>query len=601
MDLSSIVPGPLPDPLNRKTKPPQHEGLAIFLSTIVPGLGAMYNGAVRKGLRLFFLTILVIAVALITHYFVLKDGSPLLPVLHAAVALAAGAIWLYNIIITIQIYEIELNIWKKKEGTEGSGTTYAKDEVQESLAVQPGYSGDRNAANNLQFMLNNPKQAIVRMSLMVCMTFIAIKVNTFLDKVWIANIGDSAVSAISTVSPIYSVVSAIGVGVGTGACVCIAFALGKKDYSRLQDLATASLFLGIILSIPTALFLILSVDPIVSVEGAEVSRLAKEYILPLAIGSPAIILAGILGSLFKAEGSMRTMSICALLSIPVNAVLTPVFMIYCGWGIMGASAATALGSVVSMLAAFYMFKRGAYHFKVQFRLPRSSSIREVLTVGGPKAVEEALGGCVILAQTMVIAINTGSPGLAITGLGFTFPYLMTMIPDSITAGTQPVCSAQAGAHNVDMMRMVMRYSSFLVIVLTIIAMIVLLVFAEPIVTVFGERETLEEEDLVTAVRIYALMMPFYLLQRMACNLLQVVRKSHISAPLYVGFGLVKLTVLFFFGTEVMSVVYIDASITVVAAIVTLLALGHYSRTFDPGKVEATEKILETLPDEFDRP
>jgi hypothetical protein len=51
----------------------------------------------------------------------------------------------------------------------------------------------------------------------------------------------------------------------------------------------------------------------------------------------------------------------------------------------------------------------------------------------------------------------------------------------------------------------------------------------------------------------------------------------------------------------MSVVYIDASITVVAAIVTLLALGHYSRTFDPGKVEATEKILETLPDEFDRP
>jgi Na+-driven multidrug efflux pump len=349
------------------------------------------------------------------------------------------------------------------------------------------------------------------------------------------------------------------------------------------------------MSIPTALFLILSIDPIVSVQGPEITELAKQYVLPLAIGCPAIILSGVLGSLFKAEGAMKIMTMCALLSVPVNAILTPVFINNFGWGMLGASAATALGSVASMLASFYFFKKGKYHFKIKFTTPKSSALREVLTVGGPKAIEEALGGVIMLANTILVSVSVGSTALAITGLAFSFPYLMTTIPDSISTGAQPVCSAQAGAHNVSVMKSSMTFSFKLMLGLSLIPTFVLLFFTEPIVSVFGNGNTTISEELITATRIYAVVIPFYLLQRMCTNMLQVVRKSEISAPVYLGFGVLRLILIAVFATTVMDVVYIECFINFISAIGLGIALVYYTKKFDPNVVdEKAEKGLDIL-------
>lgn len=388
----------------------------------------IYFGETKQGLKFFFITAALYVLEGITYEFVLTDESVFLALLNALLLVSTICIWLYNIVKTIQLFELDLKLWQMKAGASRNQdyfsyreatTLYEKakdiesqkrkreqEEREREEKEKDREKKEKKAA--LDLMLNDPKRAIVYMSLMVSMTFVATKVNTFLDKMWIAKIGEDAVSALSTVSPIYSVVSAIGVGLGTGACVCISYTLGKKDFSRSQELANASPFLSILLSIPTALFLILSVDPIVSVQGPVVTELATQYVIPLAIGCPAIILSGVLGSLFKAEGAMKIMTMCAMLSIPVNAVLTPVFINVCGWGILGASAATAIGSVVSMLASFYFFKKGNYHFKIRFTIPQSAAIREVLTVGGPKTIEEALGGFILLAQTVIIAGSVGS-------------------------------------------------------------------------------------------------------------------------------------------------------------------------------------------------
>jgi putative MATE family efflux protein len=517
------------------------------------------------------------------------------------VILIGWAIWLYGLVITIQLYEIQSGLWKvRDESTEPEkGPSESEEEtVAETKKGLFGRKGSDKAKKdvdyNLRLMLEDPKRAIVYMSLMVCMSFVATKVNSFLDKMWIANIGDAAVSAISTVSPIYSVVSAVGVGLGTGACVCIAYCLGRKDFTRSQALADASIFFALLLSIPTALFLVLLVDPVVGVQGEEIMMLANQYVLPLAVGCPAIILSGVLGSLFKAEGAMKMMTLSALISIPVNAILTPVFIQQFGWGITGASAATALGSVASLIVSVWLFKRGKYHFKIRFRIPKSSMIREVLTVGGPKAIEEILGGVIILAQSVLVSINAGPDALAVTGIAFSLPYLMTMIPDSLTSGAQPVCSAQAGAKDLIKMRMSMKYSVFLMLGLSLIAAVVILVFTEPILSVFGSRQSVNVDDLVFVTRLYALMMPFYLLMRMCSNMLQVVRKAHISAPANIGFGILRIIMLSFLVHGIMDAAYVEAFINVIGGIGLFLLLYHYTKVFDPEKVDNTVDRFDSL-------
>ena len=600
--------------LDRVKKRPQHWLIATILSALIPGTGMMYFGETKQGIKFFFITETLYILEAITYEFVLNDESIFIALLHAMLLISAICMWLYNVVRTGQLYELDLKLWQMKTGTSDSLDNFNDREISDLHSRAEEIISERQKKEEekereerekeeekkekkaaLELMLNDPKRAIVYMSLMVSMTFVATKVNTFLDKMWIAKISDEAVSALSTVSPIYSVVAAIGVGVGTGACVCISYTLGKKDFSRAQDLANASLFLSILLSIPTALFLILSIDPIVSVQGPAITELATQYVIPLAIGCPAIILSGVLGSLFKAEGAMKMMTMCALLSIPVNALLTPVFINNCGWGIMGASTATALGSVVSMLASFYFFKKGNYHFKIRFTIPQSAAIRELLTIGGPKAIEEALGGIIILAQTVVTATAVGSTALAVTGLAFSFPYLMTMIPDSISSGAQPVCSAQAGAHNVSVMRSSMWYSFKIMLGLSLIPTVVLLLFAEPILPIFGNGNVVTSDEMILATRVYAIFIPFYLLQRMCTNMLQVVRKSNISAPVYLSFGVLRLILIAIFASEVMDVVLIECFINFIGAISLAAALIYYAKRFDPNKVdENAEKRLDVL-------
>ena len=297
------------------------------------------------------------------------------------------------------------------------------------------------------------------------------------------------------------------------------------------------------------------------------------------------IVCGVMHWLPPLGGNVSFLTLCALLCVPVNAILTPVFINYCGWGLLGASLATALGSLASTLASLYFFKKGRYHFKIRFTTPKSAALREVLTVGGPKAIEEALGGLIMLGQTVLISASVGSVALAVTGLGFAFPYLMTMIPDSISAGAQPVCSAQAGAHNVSLMRSSMTFSFKIMLGLSLIPTFALLFFTEPILSIFNNGNTAISEELITASRMYAAIIPFYLLQRMCTNMLQIVRKSEISAPVYLGFGVLRLILLAIFASTVMEVVFIECFINFIGAIGLGIALIYYTRKFDPNIVD----------------
>ena len=563
--------------------------MAVILSIFIPGVGCIICGQKKRGVLIFIVTVTAMILAYIISPRFLHDNSIPIALLHILFTIGAIIAWIVNIEQCIVSYEINIEkLLSKFKLPDDMGLSKIIDRFNQLTGkmVKEGRL-DNNA--NLDKMIDDPRYAIITMSIIVSMTFIATKVNAFLDKIWISDISLDAMSAVSTVSSIYSVVAAIGVGIGTGACVCISYTLGKRNFERSQELATASLFLSILISIPTAIFMIFAVGPVTEVQGEVISRLSMDYIIPLALGCPFIILSGVIGSLFKAEGAMKVMTFCALVSVPVNAILTPIFIKQFGWGIMGASLATVIGSAVSTALSYYMFGRGKYHFKLRFAIPSSAPMKEILTVGGPKALEELLGGIIILVQTLIISVKTGSLAVAVTSIGFSFPYLMTMIPDSISAGSTPVCSAQAGAHNVDVMRSSIKYTVTLTLALSIVAMIVMLIFADPINSIFiGNKQIDDKELLLTATRTYALLIPFYLVSRTCSNMLQVVRKSHISAPVYIGMGFLRLGALFLFGTTIMNVVYVEVGMNVLLGIVMLALLVYYTGRFDPDRVDNNE-------------
>ena len=443
----------------------------------------------------------------------------------------------------------------------------------------------------LKGMIENPKRSIIHMFLMISLTFIAIKVNGFLDIYWIANLSEEAVSAVSLVTPIYSIVAALGIGVGTGACVCIAYRLGRKDYSSANEMAGTAVYLGFVVAIPAILFLIFGTDLIFpGVDEEEIKGLTMDYVIPLAIGSPALIMTGILLNFLKATGAIRAMTICSLISIPVNAVLTPIFVYVIGWGIAGASAATVLGSVASVIVALVMLKSGRYHINPKFGRPSKAHIREVLGVGGPKALEEFLGGLTILVQNIILLTKLGGDAVAVHGITFATIYLFTILSDSVGAATLPVCSAVAGARRIESMKSSMVFSTLLLVGLSAIVLIALELFTPQVVQIFTNSDTIRiEEDLITALKVYSLMMPLYLLSRLASPLLQVLRKAHVWAPVFLVLSNLQVVLLYLYATDIQSMITIVAFSTGLLGVVGYIMAYHYARTYDPDVIDTMIK------------
>lgn len=69
------------------------------------------------------------------------------------------------------------------EGQEGTPSLREKYDRKAILERIKQKGGRRNVQYTLDEMINDPKRAIVNMSLVVSLTFIATKVNGFLDKV----------------------------------------------------------------------------------------------------------------------------------------------------------------------------------------------------------------------------------------------------------------------------------------------------------------------------------------------------------------------------------------------------------------------------------
>ena len=68
---------------------------------------------------------------------------------------------------------------------------------------------------------------------------------------------------------------------------------------------------------------------------------------------------------------------CTMLSVPVNAVLTPLMVRILNWGVAGASISTVLGSVASLIALIIVLKKGKRIIKLTVKKPSVEDFKEI--------------------------------------------------------------------------------------------------------------------------------------------------------------------------------------------------------------------------------
>ena len=154
------------------------------------------------------------------------------------------------------------------------------------------------------------------------------------DTFFIAQLGDTAkVASVSIVSPVFSIIMALGTMLGIGASTVISVAFGAQDAEKAKNAASVCFYFGIALGAVVTILLLVFTDPLLRFLGTQPEMWddAKQYLRVLALGTVLMLTASTTSALIRAEGAVKEGMIGNLAGMVTNILLDPLFILVFGW------------------------------------------------------------------------------------------------------------------------------------------------------------------------------------------------------------------------------------------------------------------------------
>lgn len=332
------------------------------------------------------------------------------------------------------------------------------------------------------------------------------------DTAFVGFLNDTlAMAAVSVVFPLFILINAIGQMIGVGASSYIARLLGSKDKEG-ADVVTSTaiitaLVLGAIFTILTFVFL----EPILRLLGATDSIMpyAIDYAKPIAIGASLPIMIPTLANIIRSEGNIKLSASMVGLSAVINIILDPIFMFTFNMGVVGASLATVLSQLVSVVILMSYFIRKKSYLKLSIsKFSLSKEIyKQILSVGTATFLTQGLIS-ISMGLLNVAAKPYGDALIAALGICLKLSSLVIFVVIGYNQGFQPIASYNYGAGNYEKLRKGIKISIMRTTIFSTIATIVLMVFAPTAIKIFSnDTEVIEvgSKTLRTMILMYPLL------------------------------------------------------------------------------------------------
>ncbi len=393
-------------------------------------------------------------------------------------------------------------------------------------------SGHGNAkTKDVETLLGNPKKAIIAMMIPMIVAMVVQTANNLIDSVWVAGLGNSALAAVGFAFPLFFILMSIGQGVGIGASSAIARHLGREDKDMAEKTASQGFYMMLVASIVFAVLLTIIAEPLLILLGAQdVLAETMAYCIPIFIGTPVFLMAGILSSILRAEGAARRSMNIMVIAAVINIILDPIFIYTFGWGMAGAAWATVISSFLPILLVVHWFfvKKDTY---LRLRLRAFKFNKEIdwdiLKVGVPACAEMVVISIASMIMNVILVMASGDNAVAIYTSGWKIIQLIMIIPMALGSAVVPIFAVAYGAKNSEKLKETYNYSMKIGVLITTIVSIVLFFTAPWVVYMFTytpETQVLAQE-MTDLVRMGCIFLPFLVWSFVGAGFFQAIGKG----------------------------------------------------------------------------
>ena len=187
------------------------------------------------------------------------------------------------------------------------------------------------------------------------------------DSIFVAQLSEDALTAVSIVNPIQMLIIALSVGSGVGINSLIARRLGAGRQQEADQAASTGIRIGIINYLIFFIVGLLVTAPFVgsyAEKGTYIFDAARSYMMIVCIGSLFLNIQVVIEKILQSTGNMIAPMICSLTGAVVNIVLDPILIFgFLGipeLGVAGAAIATVSGQMCGMIVGVIIMIRGEH-------------------------------------------------------------------------------------------------------------------------------------------------------------------------------------------------------------------------------------------------
>lgn len=337
------------------------------------------------------------------------------------------------------------------------------------------------------FLTGNPLRHITVMTLTSSIGLLTMFIVDFVDLLYIAQLGDSALTAaMGFAATILFFGTAFNIGLMIAISALAARRIGQGDAEYARRYLTNILALSLFMVVPLMTVFFVFAPQILELAGATgtTKEAAASYIRIFAPFMPFAVGGMVCSGFLRAHGAARAAMNVTLAMGITNAILDPIFIFGLGLGINGAAIASSCAAIVSAIVAITPILKnygGFESFHIKWFKEDLKPVSAILIPAVLTNLATPLGG--FISYRFIAAYSDEViAGFAVIGRVVPVAFCLLF---SLSGAVGPIIGQNFGALNFDRIRLTIKQSMGFAMAYTLLIWPVLWLSSDPISDVFN--------------------------------------------------------------------------------------------------------------------
>ncbi len=340
---------------------------------------------------------------------------------------------------------------------------------------------------------------LITMSLPMIMSMLVQALYNVVDSMFVAQLNENALTAVSLAFPIQNLMIAVAAGTGVGINALLSKSLGEKKYETANTIAKNGILLGILSSLVFAILGLLGSRLFFEIQtkDAQIIEYGTQYMSIITIFSFGIFLQITFERLLQSTGKTIFNMITQGIGAIINIILDPILIF--GWfglpamGVTGAAVATVIGQIFAAILGLYFNHKFNKEIHVSFKgfKPCKEAIGNIYKIGVPSIIMQSIGSLTTFGLNNILLMFS-STAATVFGVYFKLQSFVFMPVFGLTNGMIPIVAYNYGAQNKKRIYQTIKLSAMIAVSIMLVGVVIFQLFPKTLLGLFEASDHMLE-------------------------------------------------------------------------------------------------------------